>query len=248
MYLNGNQVKSCDSDTGCRGLNIVAMNGKDHKVIHNKAYDTYADPNQSKNLINDLKDLPEGTIFMVSVKDEASNRLGEPVKEFFSKMGSSEINALGFREAWAFIGVKGQEAFTEKRGATASTAASLGYAQEVRHYKKQTKVTGGSKIEVQSAGYTTGNLARVLINDKEIYSNKDARRGLNIVALDFETHKVVFKKAYDTFADGNASSNFVKDFKSELPQFCIVVAGVKDEASRKLSKEAKEVLAELGAA
>jgi len=31
-------------------------------------------------------------------------------------MGSNEIRKLGKSEAWAFIGVKGQKAFSEKRG------------------------------------------------------------------------------------------------------------------------------------
>jgi hypothetical protein len=29
-------------------------------------------------------------------------------KELFSTMGSHEINSLGYREGWAFIGVTGQ--------------------------------------------------------------------------------------------------------------------------------------------
>jgi hypothetical protein len=81
--------------------------------------------------------------------------------------------------------------------------------------------------------------ARVLVNEKEVYTNNEAKRGINIVALDFETHKVVFKASYDTFGKADASAKLVKDFKEKLPEYCIVVAGVKDEASRKLSKEAK---------
>lgn len=108
LFLNDKLVSTCSNETGCRGLNLVAMDAVSHKVLHSAAYDTYGNNDQSKLLMTDVKKLPDGTIFMVAVKDEASNKLSEKVKEFFTKLGSVEINALGFREAWAFIGVKGQ--------------------------------------------------------------------------------------------------------------------------------------------
>lgn len=117
--------------------------------------------------------MPAGTVFMVAVKDEASAKLSEPVKQFFAKLGSIEILALGMRDAWAFVGVKGQKAFVEKRGEAVGTGAILGYAKEVKKTRKTTKVTGGSKIEVHSAGFTDGppqsaGSARILVNDKEV--------------------------------------------------------------------------------
>jgi len=160
-----------------------------------------------------------GTIFLVSVKDSASNNMTEKLKDFFAHMGSSHANALGFRHSWAFIGVKGQEAFTEERSEDepVGTGAILGYARKVKHYKKHTKITGGSKIEVHSAGYNEGSIARVLINEKEIYANSVAKRGINIVALDFETHKKVFEAAYDTFKSAAEADRFVADFKEKIP-------------------------------
>lgn len=142
----------------------------------------------------------------------------------------------------------GQEAYTEELSETDAigTGAILGYAKKVQHTKKVTKISGGSKIEVHSAGYEHGNYARVLVNEKEVFTAKEAGRGINLVALDFETHKLVYSAKYDTYGDGNASAKLVKDFKEKLPEFCIVVVGVKDEASNKLSKEAKGLFKELG--
>jgi len=51
--------------------------------------------------------MPMGTVFLVAVRDEASRLLSKEVKDFFGAMGSVEVRKLGFREAWAFIGVKG---------------------------------------------------------------------------------------------------------------------------------------------
>ena len=122
----------------------------------------------------------------------------------------------------------------------------MGYAKTVKKYKKVTKITGGSKIEVHSAGFVNGNYARVLVNEKEVLANSQANRGINIVALDFETHKVVFKGTYDTYGDAKASDQLLSDFKEKLPEYCIVVAGVKDEASKRLSKNVKELFRDLG--
>jgi hypothetical protein len=197
-----------------------------------KSYDTWANDNASADFLKDVNALPEGAIVLTAVKDEASKKLSAKAKKFFEKMGSQQVDALGMRNSWAFIGVKGQEAFTEERSESEAigTGAILGYAKKVKHYKKHTKITGGSKIEVHSAGYKHGNYARVLVNEKEVFTNKDAGRGINLVALDFETHKVIFTGKYDTHGDGKASDRLLADFKDKLPQICIVVAGVKDEA------------------
>jgi len=51
--------------------------------------------------------------------------------------------------------------------------------------KRVVKVSGGSKIEVHSAGFKDGNFALVMVNDKEVLTKKESKRGINLVALDF---------------------------------------------------------------
>jgi hypothetical protein len=58
-------------------------------------------------MLRDISEMPVGTVYLVAVRDEASNQLSLEAKEFFGKMGSSEVLKLGFRDSWAFIGVKG---------------------------------------------------------------------------------------------------------------------------------------------
>jgi hypothetical protein len=217
--VNNEVVPTCKDDKGCVGLNVVAADPFSHKVLLAKAYDTHSNEGASKDLLSDLKGLPAGAIILTSVRDEASNALSAKVKKFYEKMGSQHVDALGFRHSWAFIGVKGQEAYTEERSANemVGTGAILGYAKKVKHTKKVTKITGGSKIEVHSAGFKDGNFAKVLVNEKEVFTNKEAGRGINIVALDFETHKVIFKGKYDTYADAGASDKLIADFKDKLP-------------------------------
>jgi len=40
--------------------------------------------------------MPVGTVFLVSVRDEASRFLSKEVKEFFASMGSNEVRKLDF--------------------------------------------------------------------------------------------------------------------------------------------------------
>lgn len=217
--INNEVIKTCDRENGCRGLNVVAADAFTHKVLFAKSYDTFASDKAADALLKDLTATPEGTVLLVSVRDEASRRLNSNVKKFFSKMGSSAINTLAHRHSWAFIGVRGQEAFTEETNVNepVGTGAILGYAKTVKKYKKVTKITGGSKIEVHSAGYINGNVARVLVNEKEVLSNKESSRGINVAILDFETHKVVFKATYDTMGDGRATQKLLSDFKEKVP-------------------------------
>lgn len=141
--------------------------------------------------------------------------------------------------------MKGQKAFAEKRGersdtgGSASTGAILGYAKIVKRVKRVTKVTGGSKISVESAGFSKeGNYASIKVNDKDVLARNEAKKGLNMVSLDFVTHKVNFKKSYDTNEDSKASNALVEDFE-KLPAYSIVIVAVKDEASKTFDKKAR---------
>lgn len=65
---------------------------------------------------------------MVAVKDEASNKFSKEARQVFTKMGSKSAADLKYRQAWAFIGVKGQSQSVENVGETAGTGVIIGYA------------------------------------------------------------------------------------------------------------------------
>jgi hypothetical protein len=101
--------------SGSRGLNLVALDARTHKVIHAKSYDTYGRSNASGDLIKDFKSIKNGSILIVAVKDEGSRQFSKEARSLFETIGSKEVTALGYREGWGFIGVKGQKQFVEKR-------------------------------------------------------------------------------------------------------------------------------------
>lgn len=191
-------------------------------------------------MMKDLKaELPQFCIIMVGVKDEGSRKLSKEVKAYFKQMGSNKINNLGFRQGWAFIGIKGMTKFAEKKGKQVGTGLILGYGKITKRVSKTTKtvrqvakkVKGGSRIEVQSAGFKDGNFVTIRVAGQELVNKENGKRGLNCVALDPFTHKVIGINSYDTYGDSNASKKFIKDFK-RLPASTVLIIGVKDEASR----------------
>lgn len=235
-----------------RGVNVVALDFETHKVVFKGSYDTYGDGGASARLVKDFKEkLPKYCIVVAGVKDEASRRLSKEAKALFRELGSKSINSLRFREGWAFIGVKGVRKSAEKKGYKVGTAMIIGYGKitqkEVRKEikVKHEKVKGGSRIEVQSAGFKNGNFVTINVAGKMLVSRKSGRRGLNVVALDPFKHEVIGNVSYDTYGDAKAAKRFVKDFK-KLPAGAVVVIGVRDEASKRLSGEAKDVIKAMG--
>ena len=87
-----------------RGMNMVVLDPNSGKIVLMNTFDTHE---SSAEFAAALAKLIKGSIVVVSVKDEASKNLSWEVKEFFEKMGSTEIRYLGWRESWAFIGVLG---------------------------------------------------------------------------------------------------------------------------------------------
>lgn len=141
-----------------RGLNIVILNGSDHKVLARKNYDTWGNNNDVKAMVEESKKIPKGSVVIAVVKDEASRLLTAEAKKIFAKMGSEEIHNLGNREGWGFVGVYGQHVFGEQRGAKVRAAMTLSFSKPVKEkIKYPAKVEGGSRFEVHSAGKTGGD-------------------------------------------------------------------------------------------
>ena len=58
-------------------------------------------------MMKDYKKVPAGSIIMIAVMDEAERSLNNGVRKMIASMGSKEIGNLDYRDAFAFIGIKG---------------------------------------------------------------------------------------------------------------------------------------------
>ena len=72
-------------------------------------------------------------------------------------------------------------------------------------------VKGGSRFEIRSAGFNDGNFASLKITNDMALTKESSKRGMNIIALDGPSHKVIFQKSYDTYGDKGASDEMIRD-------------------------------------
>lgn len=78
------------------------------------------------------------------------------------------------------------------------------------------------------------HFATIKVTGKVMSPN--GHRGINVVALAAHNHEVLLARSYDTFANDNASGDLVQDLKG-VRRGSIIIAAVKDEASKKLSTD-----------
>lgn len=130
-----------------RGLNVVVLNGPDHKIILNQAYNLYTKKkNDSARFVKDFKSIPAGSVVIAAVKDDASQNMSPAVRKIFVGMGSQAAKRLAFGNGWGFLGIKGMKKSGEDTGVTVEFATVLSYTKTVKKRTVVEKVTGGSKI------------------------------------------------------------------------------------------------------
>lgn len=98
-----NQTKFSSSANSGRGLNfyVIKPDGTTNSNIFDTLQATYY-----YDIINYIESMPDFSIFMMAVNDEASHHLNEQMY-VFDKIGTSNIfHSLGWRDAYAFIGLK----------------------------------------------------------------------------------------------------------------------------------------------
>lgn len=124
-----------------RGIRIAAF--KEHcSAVDITCYDTHQDSHKpSKDLAEKINSLPEGSIVVASVFDEASKHLYENAKKALESIGSAQIRNVGYRDAWAIIGRKGAspgsvpESHVRSVSPENSTAVAVGGIVELRRSK-----------------------------------------------------------------------------------------------------------------
>ncbi|XP_053311711.1 protein FAM3B [Spea bombifrons] len=94
--------------SGDRGINIVAVNHETWKPIDIKTFDMY-EGDYSPAMIDFIKNIPGGSLLMISSHDDASTKLSEDAKKLFESLGSREVRNIKFRSAWTFLAAKGAQ-------------------------------------------------------------------------------------------------------------------------------------------
>lgn len=121
----------------------------------------------------------------------------------------------------------------------------LGYAKRVKRTRTKAEIAAGSTIEVFSSGMQadrnagSNSYAEIRINGEFVVSKQNAKRGINLVVLNGPDHKVLLNKSYNTYSEKeDHSAQLVKDFE-QIPAGSVIIAAVKDDASRNLKEGAR---------
>ncbi|XP_069375594.1 protein FAM3C isoform X2 [Paralichthys olivaceus] len=88
-----------------RGLNIALVNGKTGEGIKTANFDMWA--GDVAPLIKFLNEIEDGTIVMMASFDDTSTKLNVEARKLVADLGSSDIDNVGFRDNWIFVGGKG---------------------------------------------------------------------------------------------------------------------------------------------
>ncbi|XP_029017539.1 cell surface hyaluronidase isoform X2 [Betta splendens] len=91
-----------------RGINVRVVDQDTSEVLLRERYDTHESRNDSQRLTRLLRSLPRGRIVALAVGDSAVKNLMKETKEAIREtLGSSYVDQLQFRQAWALVSVVG---------------------------------------------------------------------------------------------------------------------------------------------
>lgn len=91
---------------GRRGLNVVAVHGKDLKIHDN--FDTYRSDEESYRFASSIEKLPYGTAVVIAVHDDGSRCLTPDAISALRQLGATQVRiGLSYRNAYLLLGMKG---------------------------------------------------------------------------------------------------------------------------------------------
>jgi uncharacterized protein (TIGR03437 family) len=108
---NGRTLFSTAGGGPGRGINVLPVNASTGVLSPVRTFDTWGDESASEALIGYLYGLPEGTIVLFAVADDASLLLSAEARDVIAGMfGSRFIQWISYQQSWAMIGRKGKGA------------------------------------------------------------------------------------------------------------------------------------------
>ncbi|XP_041128705.1 protein FAM3C-like [Polyodon spathula] len=84
-------------------MNIAVVDGKTGKLIKTGAFETH----NINNALKFFEDIEESMLVLVASFDNMGTEMNDELKEQFTKLGSSYVKSIGYRDNWIFIGSKG---------------------------------------------------------------------------------------------------------------------------------------------
>ncbi|XP_066283939.1 inactive cell surface hyaluronidase CEMIP2-like [Branchiostoma lanceolatum] len=93
--------------SGGRGIHVHVIDEISGAVADWQTFDTHGDESNSLSLASFIDQIPSGKIVALQVENSAVKKLEATAIEKMRELGSVEVGALGFRDPWVLVGVKG---------------------------------------------------------------------------------------------------------------------------------------------
>merc|ERR1712167_100066 len=107
MTFNGKQIYiNRNIHNHDEGINLVIIDAATLEVVNAQAYNTYYSPEEDRALYTQLVKTwnTPNQITLMAVRGDGQNSMAQDTKDLISAYGSGEIQNLGFRHPWAFMG------------------------------------------------------------------------------------------------------------------------------------------------
>jgi len=122
------------------GINVIVLDGTNHKIIYQGNYDTGKDQGAAARLAKDAQNTPKGAVVIAAVAGDAARFLSQEARDVFGSMGSKEIYSLAAHQGYFFTGVWGTQTNVEKLGGKVQAGMILGYSRVVKTTRTVKKV------------------------------------------------------------------------------------------------------------
>ena len=213
-----------------RGYVLAVLDESSGIVLDQAQFDTYGSTAEAEDMADFINDLPHGRIVIGGIRDEGSNNMTENAYLALEALGSDLCRDVGLRDSHAFIGRIG---------------AMPGSAQEThvpRYSGPAEAEIHRVDLKVQSAGWDDGPFVNLFVDGVDAGTNG---RGHNVVVVDQWTGNVLNALSYDTYASSTEADDMAT-FINGLPNGRIVLVGILDEGSVKMTENAYQALEGLG--
>lgn len=242
------------------GLHLVVINAASGKVENARLFDTGTSSTALDEFIK--FDVNKDDIVVAACNGDCAKKLSENGREFFEFMGSKQIWKLKANHSYAFIGVKGSPSNgSEERHESGDVSVKQltkvlnvknGYkfveSEEDDTSKKADTSNVSIIIQASSAGFSAGNYAKVLVNDKPVSfedNENGTDRGLHVAVISPADGQVSQARVFDTYKGSMDLEDFIA---FDIEEGDIVVAAAKDDIATNISEKAKDFFKKMGSA